>query len=62
MASCERLLTAASLPEVRDWAELRVDRAASEPAVVEVLHGIGSILLAAELDVHIANLGIEYFF
>ena len=49
------VLPAARLPKVGDGAELRVDGAAAEPAVVEVLDGPLGVLLAPELDVDVAN-------
>ena len=52
-------LTAASLPEIRDRTELRVDWPPPEPAVVEVLDGLLGVLLAAKLDVHVADLEIR---
>ena len=43
-------LTAASLPEVGDGAELGVDGTAAEPALVELGHRVGGVLLGAELE------------
>ncbi len=53
------VLTAAGLPEVGDWAELSIDGPPAEPAVVQLLHRLLRVLLAAELDVHVAHLDEE---
>lgn len=49
------VLTTTSFSEIGDWTELCVDGSSSEPPVVQLGHGFGRILLAAELYVDIAH-------
>jgi len=49
------VLPAAGLTEICYWCQLRVDRAPSKPAIVEVGHCLLRILLFPELDVDISH-------
>jgi len=51
----KKKLTAASFSEIRDRAEVSIDWPSSEPTVVQVGNSLCSIVLTAELDVHIAH-------
>ena len=48
-------LTTASFSEVGDWTQLGVDGPSTEPAVVQVGHGLGGVLLGPELDVDVSH-------
>ena len=49
------VLAAASFSEVGDGAQLRVDGASSEPAVVQVFDGAFGVLFSSELDVDVTH-------
>ena len=49
------VLATASLPEVGDWGELRIERAAGIPPVIEMIDGCLRLCLPLIPSIHISN-------